>query len=430
VAGAASLGLLLWAGSASAATIAPTTTADEFNNGTGCSLREAVQAANTNAAFGGCPAGSGADTVSLPGGNYVLTIPPDASPNDNADGDLDVPFGSQIAISAASSTPVALDGGGIDRVLDIDGDVSLQRLTVRNGKVTSVIGGGIINDGHLTITDSTLSGNTTNGGSGGALENRGNATLTNVTVSDNRATFQGAGIDHDGPSLTLNNVTVSGNTSGAGAMAAVGGAGINNALGTVSLNNTIVAGNTDLGTTNRPDCQGPVTSLGNNLIGTTRGCGFVPSQGDKVGPALLGPLADNGGPTFTHALFIGSPAIDAAGTDATPADQRGVPRVAPDIGAYERVICGGQLVNRVGTSGRDKLKGTRGQDGILALGGNDTLLGLAGKDGLCGGGGNDVLKGGGAKDRLIGQKGKDRMFGGKGNDSCKGGSGRDTEASC
>ena len=94
---------------------------------------------------------------------------------------------------------------------------------------------------------------------------------------------------------------------------------------------------------------------------------------------------------------------------------------ADEHGAYEYATCGGKLVNRVGTSGADKLKGTSASDGILALDGKDTLKGLAGKDGLCGGNGKDKLNGGGGKDKLIG---------GKGNDVCNGGAGKDTTKSC
>src|SRR5262249_53069861 len=81
-------------GVASAADINVTTTADEFNtNNAACSLREAVQAANTNAAFGGCTAGSvsSPDTITLTSGQtYGLTIPDVSDDNTNASGDLDI----------------------------------------------------------------------------------------------------------------------------------------------------------------------------------------------------------------------------------------------------------------------------------------------------------------------------------------------------
>jgi cysteine-rich repeat protein len=106
--------------------------------------------------------------------------------------------------------------------------------------------------------------------------------------------------------------------------------------------NTILADNAG------PDCQGAVTSRGFNLIANTSGCAF---EGDTSGdlldkPANLGPLQDNGGPTFTHALLTGSAALDAASPDVPgsgdPAceatDQRNVTRpqgARCDIGAFE-----------------------------------------------------------------------------------------------
>src|SRR3989337_982403 len=109
---------------------------------------------------------------------------------------------------------------------------------------------------------------------------------------------------------------------------------------------TIVAGNTasEVG----PDCSGTIGSSGYNLVGSTSGCTIT---GDTTGnltgvDPLLSPLQDNGGPTLTHPLLPGSPAI-AAGNPATPGsggnaceatDQRGVVRpqfAACDMGAFE-----------------------------------------------------------------------------------------------
>jgi Ca2+-binding RTX toxin-like protein len=195
--------------------------------------------------------------------------------------------------------------------------------------------------------------------------------------------------------------------------------------GTFNLRNTIIAGNSDVspaGVGTAPDCGGTLRSGGNNLIGDHTGCGFAPRGGDKINvDPRLGPLMNNGGSTFTHALLAGSPAIDSGGGDAVPIDQRGVPRKSSDIGAYEFARCGGKVVNRVGTSGEDRLIGTAKADGILALGGKDVLKGRAGKDGLCGGGG---------RDRLRGQGGRDTLIGGKGKDVCKGGPGKDREKGC
>jgi hypothetical protein len=108
------------------------------------------------------------------------------------------------------------------------------------------------------------------------------------------------------------------------------------------LHNTIIAGNTGGGA---PDCvgfnSGGTVIHSGNLIGDLSGCSYpAPGPGEITGVApLLGPLADNGGPTQTEALLGGSPAIDAAVAPCPATDQRGVPRpqlAGCDIGAFER----------------------------------------------------------------------------------------------
>jgi hypothetical protein len=144
--------------------------------------------------------------------------------------------------------------------------------------------------------------------------------------------------------LTVENSTIANNQ-------AIAGGGLTNvklsasASATTSFRNSIMANNTDLSGFG-PNCLNPnlgagaatLTSNDHNLdSGVT--CGFTQS-GDRVNAdPLLGPLADNGGPTWTHALMDNSPAIDAAGSATCPAtDQRGVARPQGqgcDIGAYE-----------------------------------------------------------------------------------------------
>jgi parallel beta-helix repeat protein len=294
----------------------------------------------------------------------------------------------------------------------------------------------------LTMTDSLIANNRTadeptNGVGGGlTLENSASASLTNVTISGNTAENEGGGIWHySSSSLVLNNVTITGNTADSLPGAADGGGiQVEAGSGPVTVRNSIVFGNTDASGGTAPDCDGAITSGGHNLIGTTAGCTFTSSTGDITGQdPKLGPLADNGGPTQTHALLASSPAIDA-GNPAAPGsggeacaatDQRGVPRNC-DMGAYEVATCKGVTVNRVGTEGSDTLKGTSGEDGFLAGGGNDTASGGGGNDGMCGGGGNDKLKGQGGNDKLLGQGGKDLLAGGPGTkDVCTGGPGKD-----
>jgi hypothetical protein len=131
----------------------------------------------------------------------------------------------------------------------------------------------------------------------------------------------------------LNNVTITKNSAATG-----DGGGINNWFGTVNLRNTIIAGNIDPGG-QAPDCSGGPNSLGYNLIGDSNGCAFPTTTGDQVGsPGVplnpkLGSLANNAGPTKTHALFVTSPAING-GDDTTclATDQRGVTRSG--VGAH------------------------------------------------------------------------------------------------
>lgn len=426
-------GALLVSSSASAALITPDTSNDENGGGAACSLREAILAANTDAAFGGCPAGAGADTISLAAGTYGLSIPRGSTGDDRLDGDLHI--ASQLTITHTGIQPAVIDGRGLDRVIHVlgGGTLTASGFTVTNGR-TSQAGGGIRNEGNLDLSNATVTANETTASFGGGFSNAGTATmsLTNVTVSGNRAEGDGGGIDQgNGGLLNLRNVTISGNTAdtdgdaGGGGGVLVAPGTILNPEGTVNLRNTIIAGNSDIspaGVGMSPDCAGTLTSQGHNLIGDPTGCAFVAAGGDKTNVSpRLGPLASNGGPTFTHALLAGSLAIDAGGAGAVPTDQRGVPRSTPDIGAYEFATCAGKVVNRVGTPGPDMLAGARTADGILGLGGKDKLSGHAGKDGLCGGAGRDKLKGGGGRDRLIGGKGKD---------VCKGGPGKDVQKSC
>ena len=364
--GVALLGLVAISvpGTASAATIVVDTRDDELNTDGDCSLREAIQAANTDAAVDACLAGSSADTISVPAGTYTLTT------------------SSELAIS----TDLTLDGAGADttviqaatspgaaswRVFNITaGTVSISDVTVRHGKLADH-GAGILNAGTLTVTASTFSDNdsgttrhggainnksgatltvvrsTFNGNSaseGGAIQSRGTATISNSTFSGNSASNSGGGFDNigTGVSTTINNSTFTGNSAGSGG-------GVFNIFGSVTLNNTIIVGNS--GGAAREDCFGSgITSLGHNLVGIGTGCptGGTDDVTASLSSAKLAALADNGGTTETHALLSGSPAIDA-GNPATPgsggnacesADQRGTSRLqgaACDIGAFEFV---------------------------------------------------------------------------------------------
>lgn len=358
-------------------------------------------------------------------------------------------------------------GGGI-AVDGVGGILNASDLTVRENAATT--GGGGINvfDGEVTLEGVTLSKNTAEMVGGGMLNESGTVRVTNVTFSGNAANEDGGALRTIGGGSTfLNNVTISGNVADADGTPAPaprsdnGGGIVARDGGMIEVRNSIVAGNTDV-SGEAPDCRqggiggpetpGVITSGGYNIIGDGTGCDFVSATGDRVGASgatvdpRLGPLADNGGPTETHALLAGSPALDAgapappgSGGDAcAAADQRGALRTACDIGAYERVLCQKVVVNRVGSDGNDVLNGTNGPDGFLAGGGNDRVRARGGPDAVCLGAGNDTGAGGGGKDFLTGQQGrdklrgqggKDRLRGGSGTDTCNGGPGRD-KASC
>ena len=223
-------------------------------------------------------------------------------------------------------------GGGI---FNRNATLTLTNSTVSNN--TAGNGGGINNNngGILILIDSTVSGN--NSPFGGGIYNVGTADVSNSTVSNNTAGNWGGGILNF-VTLTLTNSTVSNNTAGGS------GGGIRSGCdeepegrcGTAKLTNTIVAGNT---ASTQPNCNA-FTSEGNNLLGDPAGCFRNLASGDlsNVDP-MLGPLQDNGGPTLTHALLSGSPAIDAGDDSRAPnADQRDISRPqgeASDIGAYE-----------------------------------------------------------------------------------------------
>ena len=162
-----------------------------------------------------------------------------------------------------------------------------------------------------------------------------------------------------------------------------------------TVRNTIVAGNS-LGPAagnDGPDCDtnDVIGSQGHNLVRDPTDCDGLTGPGDITGQdPNLGPLADNGGPTPTHALLAGSPAIDK-GDPAPPGLRRdllrghrpaGRPRNC-DIGAYELVVCLDAVVNRVGTAGDDILTGTEQADGFLGQGGDDTVNALGGDDVAC-----------------------------------------------
>ncbi|HEX5617054.1 MAG TPA: choice-of-anchor Q domain-containing protein [Solirubrobacteraceae bacterium] len=352
---AALAALLVLPSVASATEYKVTTTADHADKfcDADCSLRDAVIAAGS------------ADSITLPAGNYKLSL-----------GELTL---TGDKINGAGARTTIIDGGGASRVLRITGDSvgsQIGGVTVTGGNGagggTSGQGGGIFVTvgSSLLMTDSTVRGNT--GTVGGGVVVHGTFTLVGGTISGNLATnvrVVGAGggvaVSNTGWAL-LGNVTVSGNTATNNVGSGQGGGIL--ATGRLTLNNATVAGNS--ATSGRTLWQAAPSAAGGPTVATTMSNTILAATGAAcAGPGLaapsaitshhdvaddsclltgegerivsdpkLGALANNGGPTDTQALLPASAAINGGGGNCATNDQRGIARPqsgACDIGAYE-----------------------------------------------------------------------------------------------
>ncbi len=234
------------------------------------------------------------------------------------------------------------DGGGMCN----NGTGGAAIMEINNSTLsnnTAYHGAGICNDGRmkgatlLQISNTTLNNNSAGDDAGAILniaDTKGTAILSNCTVSGNSAQSYGGGINNVA-GLTLSNTTFSGNSANFGGSIAIG-----NPV-TVSIGDTVLKAGKMGG--NIYNDGGTVISRGYNLSSDNSG-GYLNGPGDQINTEpLLGPLQDNGGPTLTHALLPGSPAIDTGDPNFTPPpfyDQRGpgFPRVVNgriDIGSFE-----------------------------------------------------------------------------------------------
>ena len=253
-------------------------------------------------------------------------------------------------------------GGGINS--NSSGTLTVTNCIISDNEIgfhVASAGGGmyLAGGGTATVTDSTISGNTAGalfGGGGGIFSSLHMLTVTNSTISDNSA-FVGGGIDGSGITMVTNS-TISGNTASAA------GGGVSNE-GILTVTNSTISGNSapsgqggalfssgaaTIGDTilnagasgGTIDNTRAVTSLGYNLA-SDNGGGVLTGPGDQINTdPMLGPLQNNGGLTFTHALLPGSPAINAGGpiftTPPPRYDQRGFARIVHgriDIGSFE-----------------------------------------------------------------------------------------------
>jgi CSLREA domain-containing protein len=330
-----------------------------------CSLREAVAASNSLE-------GVQVIVLGVPGGGSYTLSRRGRAEDSNATGDLDV--SGHLVILGQGADRTVIDGGGIDRVLDagfVNSRLEIHDTTIRNGSaeranpsVDAGDGGGVDAD-DLTLVRCHVTGNRAEGSGGGFAGNTVTARdttvsdneadfgggigfvltlrLANVTVSGNHARSAGGGLIIDATDQELTGVTIVGNSADFGGGLYVGSATCPSGICQTDflLQRSLVAGNT---APHGPDCFGMGTQNAWNVIGIGDDCGHGPT--DRIGTIAapldprITPLGDHGGPTPTHALLAGSPAIDLGPVSGCLAsDQRGRPRPANlcDSGAVERL---------------------------------------------------------------------------------------------
>lgn len=342
------------------------TLAATINVGGGCNLVNAITAANTDAASGGCRAGNGADIIVLPR-NSTQTL---TRVNNRDNGPSGLPIiDSRITINGRGSTIRRSNGARNFRIFSVgsEGNLTLQQTTVSGGKLTSANGGGstygndggaVFNYGTLTVNRTTISGN--RAVQGGGVGTYGVAlNVINSTISSNRAITNGGGVYNYLTNVTLRHSTLSGNT-------AASGGGVYGFYAKVFLQRSLISGNIAAsGAEVYYDESSTFTNANFNVFGHrgltnaqafegfTAGVTDITATSDGNTPTRLRAiletnLANNGGTTQTHALVRGSPAIDTVtdGTCPPPGrDQRGVKRPQDgngdgaaicDTGSFER----------------------------------------------------------------------------------------------
>jgi hypothetical protein len=443
----------------------------------GCTLADAITAANTDAVAGSCTAGSGADTIELEESS-TITLTAAASTYNGSTG-LPV-IESEITINGHGSTIERAASAADFRILavDVGGNLTLTDTTITGGVAAGgpfgdqwTTGGGIeVYYGKLSLSDCVITGNAAELG-GGIADSGGSqvhisgsnisgnagdgifARFGNVTVERSALTENdGLGFYCAGAFASFSNSTLSSNTGGgvvgdegfvqikASTITGNGGVGVYMPYGyAAAIESSIVAGNHGAGLGREVDI-GYAWTEGYNVFGHNGDAGvsgFTPSATDII-PS--GPLASvleteldmNGGLTPTHEIRFGGPADNgSAFCGPLGVDQRGLPRPLEDcdIGALQMIEdpCGTAIASEgctvngvanrrcVGTSGDDVIVASGFGQVVLGLGGNDTLYGAPnGSTTLCGGAGNDTLFGSPGNFGAI-------LSGGAGNDTIESG---------
>jgi hypothetical protein len=246
------------------------------------------------------------------------------------------------------------DGGGI---YDALGTVQVKDSTLYANRAQQSGGGLHVHGGTVYLTRSTLFDNLAEEWPGGPLtiNNGGGISLriatahvVNSTLSGNQAEESGGGAYSEDSVLSLSHTTVAGNIADTDRDGHGDGGGVfGAATGTLAIVNTILGGNAD-GGGEAPECGGlTLSGSGDNIIQDRTGCSIAGGTTWALDPRL-DPLGLNGGPTETHALLAGSPALDAVTNgcqtylgETLATDQRGVARpkgTACDIGSYEGAL--------------------------------------------------------------------------------------------
>jgi uncharacterized repeat protein (TIGR01451 family) len=258
-------------------------------------------------------------TIQGPGAN-LLTIRRD--PAAASQRIFHIASGSTVTISgltiSGGSVGAGDNGGGVLN----EGTLTLRSVAV-SGNSSGGSGGGIYNSGLMTIINSTLSGNTAVQNGGGVYHNSNVLGIINSTISGNSAQGFGGGV-YVNSTTNLTNVTVTNNRADSNNAGGETGGGIFiNSIAPL-LKNTIVAGNFRGSGPIADDINGGLADNTSafNLIGTGGSGGLTSGNNNQVNVAnpRLGPLANNGGPTQTHALLSGSTALDAGSNALLPAD--------------------------------------------------------------------------------------------------------------
>ena len=415
-----------------------------------CSIRDAIASVDD----GG--------TVRIPPGSYHLSLS-GAGGIEAGDLDLDRP----VTIEGTGPLGTFLDASALgDRIFDVAAIVELHRVTLLGGPAVGAGGLVHVGSGRAGIADATLVGGVAQNGGAVAVGGGAAVRLVRSWVSTSTASGRGGAIFALGAATVVRSTvsaTPGGAGGGVGGASTVGGLGSNSTIpgasapggggglhvrGAADLRSATIARNAattgggvfatpeaevatiasvfegNEATDRAPTCSRPLTT-GRRNVADGSGCG-LDGPGDRTGvDPRLGPLRSNGGPTPTHAIRIGSPAVGNGGASCPAVDQRGAPRRDCDSGAYELVFCLGRPVTIVGTPRHDDLSGGLGRDVFLGRSGNDDFQGSLAADRACGGRGSDHLIGGPDDDRLAGGAGRDVLEGEQGDDRLDGGGDRD-----